>query len=62
MPWPREEREAGRGIKTTPFHCRLDAAGASWGCVSGWERPNWFSNTADGESLYFVQSILWPNY
>ncbi len=44
-PWPNFEMESGRYIKMTPFHTRLDDAGASWGCVSGWERPNWFSES-----------------
>lgn len=46
--------ESGRKIKTTPFHCRLDDAGASWGCISGWERPNWFSEPADGENVIIL--------
>ena len=50
MPWPKFEMESGRGIKATPFHCRLDDAGAHWGCVSGWERPNWFSRTTEGKT------------
>ena len=43
LPWPRWELESGRGIKKTPFHTRLEAEGASFGCVYGWERPNWFA-------------------
>ena len=43
LPWPRWELESGRGIKKTPFHSRLEAKGASFGCVYGWERPNWFA-------------------
>ena len=43
LPWPRWELGSGRGIKKTPFHSRLEAEGASFGCVFGWERPNWFA-------------------
>ena len=43
LPWPHWELESGRGVKQTPFHSRLEAAGASFGCVYGWERPNWFA-------------------
>lgn len=43
LPWPLWERETGRAVKTTPFHDRLETAGASWGTVMGWERPNWFA-------------------
>ena len=49
IPWPHFEMASGRGIKTTPFHTRMDGAGASWGCISGWERPNWFSEVDNGE-------------
>ena len=48
MPWPHWERESGRNVKETPLHERLDAAGASWGCVMGWERPNWFAKSENG--------------
>lgn len=47
IPWPKQEMESGRGIKATPFHCKFDEAGASWGCVNGWERPNWFYKPSD---------------
>ena len=43
IPWPHWELESGRGIKKTPFHSRLEAEGASFGCVYGWQRPNWFA-------------------
>lgn len=58
IPWPHFEMESGRGIKMTPFHSRLDSAGASWGCVSGWERPNWFSEKETGEICFLVQLII----
>lgn len=45
--WPQLEMESGRGIKSTPFHCRLEDAGAYWGCVNGWERPKWFSGSTE---------------
>ena len=43
LPWPRWELELGRGVKQTPLHSRLESEGASFGCVYGWERPNWFA-------------------
>lgn len=51
IPWPRFEMKSGRNIKMTPFHARLDNAGASWGCVSGWERPNWFCGVGNSECV-----------
>ena len=43
MAWPNSEFETGRGIRTTPIHDRLKAAGACFGSRAGWERPNWFA-------------------
>ena len=40
--YPLEERFAGRPNKMTPIYDRLKQAGARFGCVYGWERPNWF--------------------
>ena len=51
LPWPNFEMESGRRVKMTPFHTRLDDAGASWGCVNGWERPNWFCLSKDGKGF-----------
>lgn len=52
MPWPRWEMETARMLKTSPLHSRLEEAGASWGCVMGWERPNWFARDENGTLLY----------
>ena len=40
--YPFEERPAGRPRRTTPIHPVQTAQGAVFGCVYGWERPNWF--------------------
>ncbi len=48
IPWPGWEMETGRGVKVSPLYPRLDEAGASWGCVMGWERANWFARSKDG--------------
>lgn len=59
IPWPHFEMASGRRIKMTPFHTRLDSAGASWGCISGWERPNWFCQVQNGElSLMNLEFIM----
>ncbi len=44
---PREQRPAGRGMRRTPLHARLDAAHAAWGVVNGWERPLYFKACAE---------------
>jgi len=40
--WPNDERVAARGVRRSPFHDKLAAAGAVFGSKNGWERPNWF--------------------
>ena len=40
---PDEERPAGRPLRTSPAYDRQKAAGAQFGFVNGWERPNYFA-------------------
>lgn len=46
MHWPSRQFETARGIRRSPFHDRLIAAGAFMAEASGWERPG-FYGTAD---------------
>jgi len=39
---PDEEREACRPLRTAPAYDRQRALGAQFGCVNGWERPNYY--------------------
>ena len=48
--YPNWELESGRGIKRTPIYSMQDAMGASWGCVNGWERPNWYGEGKSGKT------------
>jgi len=41
--YPNEERPACRPLKTAPCYDRMQALGAVFGTVYGWERPNWFA-------------------
>ena len=41
--YPFEERPAGRPRRVTSIHEAQAARGAVFGCVHGWERPNWFA-------------------
>ncbi len=43
MHWPFRQYESARGMFTSPLHERLIDAGAVFGSVAGWERPNWFA-------------------
>jgi dimethylglycine dehydrogenase len=41
--YPDEERTAARALRRTPCYDRMEALGAVFGSVFGWERPNWFA-------------------
>jgi 4-methylaminobutanoate oxidase (formaldehyde-forming) len=41
--WPFYQYTTARGARRTHFHDRLKAAGACYGELGGWERPNWFA-------------------
>ena len=41
--WPYEQRASARGIRRSPVHDRVAAAGAVFGEVAGWERANWYA-------------------
>jgi 4-methylaminobutanoate oxidase (formaldehyde-forming) len=43
MHWPFRQYESARGQRLSPIHDEIDAAGAVFGEVAGWERPNWFA-------------------
>ena len=43
MHWPFYQFETGRGVRKSVLHDRLEAQGAVFGTVAGWERPNWFA-------------------
>ena len=40
---PGSEKMSARGIRRSPLHDTLKAAGAVFGSRGGWERPNWFA-------------------
>ena len=52
--WPYRQKATARGIRRTPFHAHLDARGAVFGEVAGWERANWFAN--DGQDRAYAYS------
>ncbi len=43
MHWPHLQPVTARGVRRTPLHDRLAAAGACFGEMTGWERANWFA-------------------
>jgi 4-methylaminobutanoate oxidase (formaldehyde-forming) len=43
MHWPFRQPETARGVRRSPLHDRVAAAGACFGETAGWERANWFA-------------------
>lgn len=41
--YPYRQKATARGVRRTPFHAQLDANGAVFGELGGWERANWFA-------------------
>ncbi|MBT4490981.1 MAG: FAD-dependent oxidoreductase, partial [Rhodospirillaceae bacterium] len=41
--WPFYQYRTARGVRKSPLHDRLEAAGACFGEAAGWERANWYS-------------------
>ena len=41
--WPFRQYEKARGVRKSPLHDRLAAAGACFGEAFGWERANWYA-------------------
>ena len=57
-----EERIAARGVRRSPFHDRLLAAGAVHGSKNGWERPNWFRRTGVPDPTHqSFERLLWKD-
>ncbi|MEM8849789.1 MAG: FAD-dependent oxidoreductase [Pseudomonadota bacterium] len=63
---PDEERPAARPLKVAPCYDRMKARGAQFGCVNGWERPNYFGpldapDSFDHNSRSFRRGAWWPH-
>ena len=50
MHFPQHEWPAGRDMRLSPLHSRLQDAGAVFGAYNGWERANWFAMPGDDTS------------
>ncbi|WP_339951129.1 FAD-dependent oxidoreductase [uncultured Albimonas sp.] len=59
---PDEERPAARPLRTAPCYARLKAAGARFGAVNGFERPNYFAPEGfdDHDARSFRRGGWWP--
>ena len=43
MHWPYRQLSSARPLRRSPLHQRMEDAGAAFGELFGWERPNWFA-------------------
>ena len=41
--FPYRQKATARGVRRSPLHAQLEARGAVFGEVAGWERANWFA-------------------
>lgn len=59
---PDEERPACRPLRTSPAYDRQKAAGAQFGQVNGWERPNYYAPAGfdDHAARSFRRGGWWP--
>ncbi|UWQ75863.1 FAD-dependent oxidoreductase [Leisingera sp. M658] len=62
MAWPHEEHDSGRPCRKSPLYDTLKSQGACFGEKLGWERPNWFVDTAKGETPKDVYSFGRQNW
>ena len=56
MPYPMSEPPVARNVKSSALYDVLQAQGASWSNVTGWECPAWFSY--DGIGMYGVLACI----
>ena len=60
MHWPFKQYTTARGIRKSILHDRLAAAGACFGELAGWERPNWYAPA--GEVAEYRYSFARQNW
>jgi len=53
MHWPSRQFVSARGVRRSPFHDRLVAAGAFMTEASGWERPGFFGARAEVSNIAY---------
>ena len=51
--YPYRQKDTARGVRRTPFHAHLDANGAVFGEIGGWERANWFANEGEARDYQY---------
>lgn len=56
---PGEQHDAGRNLRTSSLHGKLEAHGAQFAQVFGWERARWYDTAGKGEAFSFRRSNWW---
>ncbi|HKQ95360.1 MAG TPA: FAD-dependent oxidoreductase [Aestuariivirgaceae bacterium] len=56
---PGEQHDVGRRLRTSTLHGRLEAAGAQFSQVFGWERARWYDVSRKGENYSYRRSNWW---
>ena len=51
--YPYRQKATARGIRRTPFHAELEARGAVFGELGGWERANWFAGAGQDREYQY---------
>ena len=58
--WPFEQRTSARPLRTSPLYEQTREAGAVFGQLLGWERPNWYATgEADRDYAYSFGRPNW---
>lgn len=60
MHWPFHQHESARNVRQSPIHDALKRAGACFGELAGWERPNWYAQK--GQSAAYTYSYGRQNW
>lgn len=53
---PAEQHEVGRNLRVSALHERLNAEGAQFAQIFGWERARWYDRSGKGENFSFRRS------
>ena len=53
MHWPFRQYESARDVRRSPLHDRFEAAGAVFGELAGWERPNWIATEGQAQEYEY---------
>ena len=53
MHWPHRQMQSARGQLASPLHAELEARGAVFGELAGWERANWYADAGQARAYEY---------